>query len=481
MSREFSPVVLMGASLMFAQSIAFSQSQADESPQNLVHLSAVATDAKGEPLSDLKASDVQVREDGKTRPIVFFRYAGPKRPTLPAVEGEFSNKPAAPPTIILLDRWNEAILTAASAWLDIGSALKRMESVDRVYIYFLTNKGDLYPVEPLPSDTRATTPTGDELAAKLDEAVRKLPGFRNVDADNPILRANTTLRVLTSLGQLMATIAGRKNLIWVTHGFPLTVRVPGGQYVDFTSQVRGLSANFAQSQIAIYTVDQSAKGAGEDPAGLARATAEMFSSHTGGRWYGSGNVDIALAGSQADGRGSYRIGYDSAVREMDKKEHKIKLESPQKGVRLLTREDYFGVHAPDPIALERAMLIDASRAALDAGEIGLRVGLSRNPDGNANHLLIHFDVDDILLQQQGGQYKGRVGLMIACYADGSPKQATAVDHIELNLTQEQYAKAQKEGIFVERNAAFPIIFDQLRVLVFDWGMNGVGSVTVPVK
>lgn len=33
------------------------------------------------------------------------------------------------------------------------------------------------------------------------------------------------------LGLQMAAIAGRKNLIWVTHGFPLTLALP--EIIDF--------------------------------------------------------------------------------------------------------------------------------------------------------------------------------------------------------------------------------------------------------
>jgi hypothetical protein len=68
------------------------------------------------------------------------------------------------------------MMTLASAWQDISSALAHLESVDRVYIYLLTSHGDLLPVHPLPeagADLRAATPPSTaELVAKLNEAVR---------------------------------------------------------------------------------------------------------------------------------------------------------------------------------------------------------------------------------------------------------------------------------------------------------------------
>ncbi len=226
-----------------------------ESPHRLVRVSVVATNPKGEPITELKAADLLVREDGKVRPIVFFRFAGRKRAAASG-PGEFVNHPAPPPVVILFDRWNERMMTAAAGLNDIGRALQHLESVDLVYIYFLTNHGDLFPVHPLPAtdaDLRATgETTSADLIAKFNDAVRRLNGLRDPDVQDTILRSNKTFQALDALGTQMASIPGRKSLIWITHGVPLTFRV-GGEVVDFTPQVRNLSAAASQSQIAIYS------------------------------------------------------------------------------------------------------------------------------------------------------------------------------------------------------------------------------------
>jgi len=213
-----------------------------ESPQRLVSLEVAAISAAGDPVTDLHEAEIQVREDGKLRPVVFFRFAGNNRPLAMAAPGEFVNRPAPAPTLILLDRWNQRMLIAAAAWLGITTGLQSMESVDRVYIYFLTNHGDLFPVHPLPAtdaDLRAApAPSAKELTAKLDDAVRKLPEFRDIDVQDPVLRANATFLALNALGTQMASIARRKNLIWVTHGIPLFTWLLNGEWIDFTPQVR---------------------------------------------------------------------------------------------------------------------------------------------------------------------------------------------------------------------------------------------------
>src|SRR5581483_11978616 len=195
-------------------------------PQRLVSLEVAAINAQGEPVTDLQSTDVQVREDGKPMTIVFFRFAGDHRAALPPAAGEFSNRPRPAAMLILFDRWNERIVTAASGWNDIDNALRHKESADRVYIYFLTSHGELFPVHPMPfgeghSANEAISPAA--LVTELDQAVRNLHGLRDQDSIDPVIRANTTFQALAGLIQQMAWIPGRKNLIWVTHGVPLIV------------------------------------------------------------------------------------------------------------------------------------------------------------------------------------------------------------------------------------------------------------------
>ena len=459
--------------------------QIDSESQRLVRLNVSAINANGEPVTDLRDADIRLREDGKQRPVVFFRFAGSKRPMTLLTAGEVSNRPAPAPTVILLDRWNERLTTTTTAWNDMGAALKRLESVDRVYIYFLTNQANLFPVYPLPgteADLRAAVePTSAQLSARLDEAVRKFNGFRVMEAQDPFLRVNATLQALNALGRQMATIAGRKNLIWVTHGFPLTVRLVGGEFADFTPQVRAFSAAAARTEISVYAVDQSAAGSGADQGSLGRMTLEIATALTGGRWYPSGNTDLALSGAMSDALGNYRLAYYSPDRENDRKEHKIHIESTRKGVRLLTREGYFdGIADVDPDAFEEGFLGSQRRSPFDADEIGLRVTTSRNPTSTAMHLAIHVDPADVLLERRNDNYRGRLTVMILSYSDGFLKQATAAVHKDLTLTAEQFSKATKDGLDVSQDLPVADKIDKIRVMVFDRELYGLGSVTISV-
>lgn len=454
-------------------------------PQRLVKLSVAASDAKGGPAVDLRVADVQVREDGQPRPVAFFRFNGTNRTISPPGPGEFINRPGPAPTVILLDRWNERLMTMASAWHDVSVALAHLESFDRVYVYFLTGQGELFPINPLPppdADLRVPAPTtAAELLVKVNDAIRDFHGLRDIDARDPVLRVKTTCDALSMLTQ-EASMAGRKNLIWVTHGFPLAARLVTDGWGDFTVPVQNLVQTVARSQMVIYTVDQSEKGAGDDPAGLGRQTLEMFSALTGGRLYASGRADEAIARAIADARGSYRLAYDSPVRENGRKEHKIRLDSVRKGVRLLTREAYFGDETdPDQDQSAEAAFSSQGHCPFDATEIALRVAMSRQQAATAYHFDVHVDPADVLIRRRGERFEGGLNVMLALCSNGIFQGASFPIQKDLNLTQEEFDSASKDGILITQNVTVNNQIQQVRVMVFDRVLHRMGSVTIPIR
>ena len=297
----------------------------------LITISVIATTSKGEPVTDLAAGDIRIKEDGKSRPVATLRF-----------------QPPSGPTVVLVDRWNERVATSGSAWTSVRSGLQAVQPGDGVYLYFLDTHGVMGQVRPLPKpgDSRKEfEPTSSQLIAGFDEVVKAAPGFRDVDSQDPVLRETVTFRALNALIVQMAQFPGRKNLLWVTHGVPLTTKTLDGGFLDITAQLRSFGAAVAQSQVAIYAVDESLAGAAADPNGQSRATLQMLAASTGGRWFQSSAFAQALAACLSDARNNYSVAYYSPFE--DRKFHRIHLESARKGVHLLTSEGYEG---PAPAA-----------------------------------------------------------------------------------------------------------------------------------
>jgi len=476
-------MVLVSAAHAFAQSEAGA-----DSLRRLIKLNVSATSSKGEPVTDLRAEELQIREDGKPRPIAFLRFAGSKRAMVPHADGEFANRPAAPPLVILLDRWNgsqglrnQGLMTTAQARRELGAALQRLKSVDNVYIYFLTNHGELFPVRPLPGtdgDLRVDpAPSPADLLAKLDAAAPEIQGFRDRDPD---LRMFTTFLALNQLASQAASIAGRKNLIWVTQGTPLIgPREPGSpnEMLDFTPQQAEVAA---RAQMAIYIVEQSDKGAGVD---LSSMTAQLrtFAGLTGGRLYSSDAADVAIAEAMTDADANYRIAYDSSVRKIDNKEHKIRLTATRKGIRLLTRDGFAGAPEPEPDMVEDAAFRNGRRSPLDATEIGLGVTMSRKAANGTVHFDIRVDPADVLIERRGDRYHGALAVMVALYSEGSLKEALPRSRADFSLTRAQMNQAAKDGIHIPQDVPVGKGSRNVRVMVFDRGLQGLGTVMVPLK
>jgi hypothetical protein len=137
---------------------AFEQSSV-ESEGRLVKLNVVATNNKGEPVTDLVPADIRIKKDGKSR----------------TAAGLHAAKPSLVPRIIVLDRWNERMAASRSAWIEIRKGLEAVQSGDPVYLYFLDSGGQMVPIGPLPrpDDPRKEfEPSSRQLIAGLDEAVK---------------------------------------------------------------------------------------------------------------------------------------------------------------------------------------------------------------------------------------------------------------------------------------------------------------------
>jgi VWFA-related protein len=459
----------------------FAQSNENASRQRLITLDVAATNTRDEPVTDLKLADIQLREDGKPQPIVFFRYAGGTSKTAPPTPGEFANHAGQAPVVILLDRWNERLVMSSRSGIQLGAAIQRLESVGNVYIYFLTNKGELASVHPLPGAGEdahpAANPSPADLRAELDRGIQEYQGFRS--RDDLSVRISTTFQGLQMLSAKMAALAGRKSLIWVTEGIPLMFR--SGQrvgIVDLSSQVQTLSELAAQSQIAIYTVDQT-NGVGASE--LSR-TLQMFSALTGGRWYSRDDAAGALADALNDARGSYRLGYYSAAPGKEGKEHKIRLETPRKGVHLLAREGFAaGAALPGPDEIETAGFNNQVDSPLDAAEIGLRAALSRKQPAGEAHFDIHVNPADVLIERSGELYQARLDVMVAFYSEGLLKGTSPATRMDFKFTQAQLDRAAKEGILMPLNLPVGSDIQKARVMVFDPGLEALGAVTIPTK
>jgi VWFA-related protein len=483
-------VCLSSAAALFAQGMDFPNAAAPA-----VHLTVIAKDARGQPVTDLTRDDFQVYEGSKLQRLTGFRRsdAAAKRALRPE-PGEFSNRtgtPTVPATVILFDLLNARFEDRGSMIQELVPALQHVESSDSLFFYILTMNGALYAVHGLQVPTPGAKPWTDDIKALLDNASREFFHLRPVGVDVD-MRVRMTYKALGSLADLVAAAPGRKSLIWISHGVPISLG-PGNRSiydsVDYTPLLQRLTSTLDRAGVAVYTVRQpesmaprtggAAGGAAgepsaEPPGGITMSTEEtleQFAQLTGGHAFMTPDIRAAISLAASDARLSYQLAYEPPAGGWDGKYHKIRVACTRKGVKLETKQGYyaFADMAAGGIS-EKAALESAMASALDATEIGLSVRLSEHQTAPRNvELAIRIDPADIAWPQDAA----RLSVSVAGYMKDTRK--------ELFPSEELTPKRTADPIPLEKRLVIADGVESLRVLVYDRESGAIGSLTIPVK
>jgi len=465
-----------------------------EAQAKIVELSVVALDAKGQPVGDLKADEVQIADAGKPQKVAVFRHSDAQlQQALPLAAGEFSNRGAANvphATLILFDLLNESFDARGTAMNYLQQGLRSLESSDNLYFYVLTVDTRLYPVIGLPGSENPAPSLGGapwtkDAKAIVEGAMAKVYGLRSVNMDIDT-RVRATYRALESVANLLAGIPGRKNIVWITHGIPIELgpAITGGLPVDYTPMLRRMSDVLSRVNVAIYPVMQvppgmAMQGPDAQYSGLgSEDTLQSFADLTGGPAKSTNAIGTVIRQALNDVRTSYQIGYYPPVEAWDGKFHKLRVTCTRKGVHLQARTGYYAV--PGDATDEQDSLNAALGPAFDASEIGIR-GSKAPKSASSLRFTLHINAADVRIAQQGDRYTGHLGLQVAAYsADGSAERAP-VNPMDLNWTADELAKARRDGIEWVQDLNLGDKVQRVRFLVFDRESHAIGTLTVPVK
>lgn len=407
----------------------------------LVLVDAVVTDKSGQRITDLKKDDFTVLENGKPQKVSAFSFEVPEspspRPALPP--NVYTNRPEydmpkGPLTILLLDGLNTALADQGYARSQMLKYLDtQIQPGQPVAVYTLagslrllqdftgdtallkaavehfnpqesieTQMGNISAVMPNLQVTSATGIQGSGSGDNLRLILFHMSEFMSEQVKLAIQdRAFRTSAALRYIARRMGGYPGRKNLIWVSAGFPIDITsevvqkttdidVVAQQATMATPQVRveqsfedllrQLAAELTDAQLSVYSVDarglvgstlSDASHQGTNAAGLlqmgaeygtnvARANAAIRASQqtlqtlaleSGGLFFKNDNdVAGAVGSSRADGSAYYMLGYVPDSRDWDGKFRKIQVKVSRPGCELRYRMGYF---AKDPLKWDK--------------------------------------------------------------------------------------------------------------------------------
>jgi VWFA-related protein len=511
----------------------------------LVQVNVVVHDKKGEPVADLTAGDFELFDKGQQQKILFFsRENNENLPTnLPPLSpGVVSNRAAnfksggqtrlAPLptslTVILLDGLNTEFADQYHAKQALIKFLGQLRPTDRVAIYTLSN--GLRILHDFTSDTESLlaalekhrnqdstalssssyddADTGNEDLDKfLDQANERVANFFQTR------RTETTLEALEAISRHLAGMPGRKNLIWLSSGFP-TVIGQGIEAQSLSDDMRRALRTLNDVGVAIYPVDargligtfatmpsmspstpsRTRLARGPQPVDQ-RAQNNIIQTHgtmfeladrTGGRAFiNTNDLTGAIRRAMDDARITYTLAYSPSHEQWDGKFREIKIKMKRPGLEAKYRGGYFAYpDSPADPKRRLAVIAEAAGSPLASTGLGLLAGIAQKPtpDNPRSVIRVMMDAHEVFFARNAaGRQEAMLDFLVVAFDEKGKALNQARQTMQLNLEQAKYDQLLTTGMIMTTNADTPTNSTRIRVIVHDVGTGSVGSVDLPLK
>ncbi len=461
-------------SLALAASMLPAQAQS-----SLIRLTVTALDGS-QPVDDLKAADLQISDQGKAQPIVFFRKnpGAPQAATL--APHEYSNRTGAAPhsTVILFDLLNQNQADRLDAWHKLGRSLQQLESGDSLYFYILTLEGNLVPIHEIGSkagDDKTWTQTVEKT---FDKAMKAASHARPSQMNDEELVVKKTYVALETLANQMVALPGPRDIVWITNTMPNvwnTNKQCSGDWVDCALYVAHLAVTLGSDNVAVDSLSYTSS-----PSPTMTQDLEQIGLLSGGSSYFGDEIRTVLTKLALDAAHSYSIFYNPPAENWDSKFHKIHVTSERKSLKLRVKQRYYAF--PDQrteAAKQQPTLAAAFQSASDDPGIGLRATATPGADPAKVHLEIRVDAADLFLREEGDNFTGGLTFLVADMDATKPVGDPMINGMPIKLTREQHAAVMKDGLPLAQDHAITPAVQRLRIIVLDQGSSIAGSLTIP--
>jgi VWFA-related protein len=388
---------------------------------DLVVVDVVVSDDKNKPISHLNPADFKILEDGKPQTLkVFEEHAAVQQTPLPPAPrfdpGTFTNYSPVPPNsalnILLFDKLNTPLNAQSVVRDQVLQYLKEAHPDTRIAIFSLTTELKLLQgftsdpellraliagkkgsqgASPLMNDAEeGDQPGADDQMMDTEtdalgndpDATTILANLQQFEAEQQSfqiqLRQRYTLDALNQLARYMSNLPGRKNLIWFSGSFPISImpdadlQNPFAVVASAEDEFRETVDLLSRSQVSVYPIDarglmvapmldasQNGSTMNSKPNGFAKANTKWFQNTadeqgtmqsmaeaTGGKSFTNTNgLKEAVGKAIEAGSNYYTIAYTPTDRDWKGNFRKIQIRVDRPGVSLAYRRGYF---ADDP-------------------------------------------------------------------------------------------------------------------------------------
>ncbi|MCE5311029.1 MAG: VWA domain-containing protein [Acidobacteriales bacterium] len=498
----------------------------------LVEIHVIANDHRGQPVRDLTKDDFILKDRGKPQQIRFFsmetagqRGRAPAEQLPPGVYTNIVQGGATPRavTLVLFDRLNTSLRNQMYAREELLKFLSKSGPDEPIALFSLDS--DLRQIWDFQASAKrraamAAAAGGDSSALfRTGEIPRGLephhdvvrpeddlmtPAELRVKEVTTLVRVDRTLRALNWIAGYLSHFRGRKNLIWISDGFPLSIGYKTEQIMDFrpkredfSYRVDSVAHALTDANVVVYPVDarglfgvpmaNAASDAVYGPEGThtpyemrsAHATMRQLADGTGGRFFSGSNLsneDIRQAID--DAAVVYVLGYQPSDDKWDGLYRPIEVSVKRDGVKLRHRKGYYAFREEEEKVRE-ASLMEAcqSPAATSISLIG-----SATPVAGSCRLQIVTMVEarHVTLTAKGDRWQGNLDILIAQQDVRGNSLSFVKFSLALDLTEEQYQYGLAYGMRVVRVLEATPSATRLCVAVQDRPSGKLGTLSIPL-
>jgi VWFA-related protein len=490
----------------------------------LVLVDVVATDSKGQPVPDLKASDLTVLEDGRPQKISGSNFEHSDASSARALQIQLppsvvTNAPKFQSNslnVILFDAANGDFTEQVYARDQLLKFLNSAALDRPVAIFAMQNQLKL--LHDFSTDNKA-----------LSAAVAKYrPPAKNNNAESMESRASAfatrgdyhtsqrdienTLNQLNVLAKVLAGYPGRKNLIWLSESFPLMLYPeslgqsgvpsrphdgdPGSSisnlqkinyFKSYAALIKKVSDALMSAQVAVYPVDAGAVG--KDDHLASQHTMDNMAGSTGGKSFKNSNdLVLGLRSGIEDGSTYYTLTYYPENKNWDGQFRRIQVKSDRANVNLRYREGYYAVDPEkinkqdsEAVAENLSRLLELEAPA--ATQVIFQAQVQPPSEKNTKvAVTFHIDPRTVAFEKKdGGVEFAKLSCTVWAYGKDKDKPTMSSGTVNANLSAKDYQQMMQQRFLpCDRELDLKSGTYALRMGVLDRASNKIGTATAQV-
>jgi VWFA-related protein len=317
------------------------------------------------------------------------------------------------------------------------------------------------------------------------------------------IRTEKTFESLGALARALSGYTGRKNLLWLSEGFPAAVLPRKANYEpdarNYLATFQKYSGLLEASQISVYPIDvrglknttlQPGGGGPElDPSDRQHgdeAGAQMMmrdvAGQTGGKAFYNGNdLKTAMRRSIEHGSTYYTLAYSPQNKKWDGRFRHIEVKLARPDTRLDYRRGYYGVgDDPGPVDTARRMLIAEMQPGVPQSTM-LLLRCKVVPDNSTGKVNIDYGVYAADIAFTGDPLKHAQLEFVAVAWDKDEKAAGNVSQtVTLDPKPETLQKMLNTGLPFHQELTLKPGTYKLRLGVMDYTSAKIGTLEIPV-